>query len=208
MYSGQKIVVLNARDKSAYTHPVKEWAKSQWGGLFCADCHAPKREIYPTPIDVYLCQLPKPRSYSSVFRAGVGVIHNRLFNLVQDYFPGHAPGRCFWEDGSEIRGYNSIYFPDTIIVRGHPDWPWYQPNGICQTCGTVKGATAEELYVLRNELPDAQVFQDWISEMYLAEDVASGFPWEQFRDLEPLTIEVREELLPDDPVPTRPVQPG
>lgn len=205
MYSGQEIIMLNARDKSAYTHPVKKWAISQWGGLFCAECHAPRRELYPAPIDVYLCQPPKPRSYSTVFRANVGVIHECLFSVLQGCLPGHARGRCFREDGSEIPECSSIYFRDTIIVRGRPNWPWYEPNAICGTCGIVRGATAEELYVLREELPDGQVFQDWGSDMYLAEDVARQFPWKQFRDLEPLSIEVRDELLPNDPVPARAV---
>jgi hypothetical protein len=212
MYSGQKIVMLNARDKSgAWTLPVKEWAMSQWGQLFCGECHTPKRELYPTPIDVYLCQLPKGTSYSGLFRAMVGVIHQRLLDVLRDDLPAHARGRCFWEDGTEIPEYSSIYFPDTFIVRGHRK-PRHPPdrfpmNYVCQTCGAVLGASADELYVLREEMPEARVFQEPGSNMYLAEDVARRFPWKQFRDLEPWVIEVREEPLPDDPVPVRPFKP-
>jgi len=193
------IVELVGKKKDAYTHPVVQWAKEQRGRILCPNCGKLRQDLFPQPVDVPLIQLYKGTSYSIVFRGGVAVIHQRLLDFLRPHLPEHSLGRCFWRDGSLLPDYHSIYFRDYIFFRAGRESPRYEYYE-CEICG-LSGASSDEPYVLRSELPDATVFQDAIHCLYLSASLARVFPWREFRDLEPFTFPVRDEPLPDDPLP-------
>ncbi len=199
MHNNQTIVKLLGRNKDAYTLPVSSWAREQRGKILCHTCFKLKRSVFPQPVDVPLTQLNKGTSYDGVFRGGVAVIHARLLDFLRSHLPEYALGRCYWKDGTLVPDYHTIYFRDTILIRTGEipcDYDFYE----CEECG-ILGISSNVPYVLRGELPRADVYQDEICCIYLCESLACTFPWREFSDVEPYILPIRDGLLPDDPLP-------
>lgn len=199
MYQENTIVEVVGKKKDAYTHPAVRWAKEQRGRILCPNCFKLRLDTFPQPVDVPLIQLHKGTSYDVVFRGGVAVIHQRLLDWLRPHLPEHSLGRCFRKDELLLPNYHSICFRDYILIRAGKRSPGYEFYE-CKVCGFV-GICSDECYVLRSELPDAAVFQDRIRCLFLSESLARAFPWREFRDVEPLVYPVRDEPLPDDPLP-------
>ncbi len=50
-------------------------------------------------------------------------------------------------------------------------------------------------------MPESQVFQDRSCSIYLSASVAREFPWREFPECDAAVIPIRDEPLPDDPLP-------
>lgn len=195
MYTGKALVHLLGKVLDSSVYPVNSWARSQRGGILCAKCFKLKREIFPRAIDIPLCQLPRGTSYDST--EGGGVIRNDVLEILRPHLPPHVLGRCFWKDGKLLGDYSSVYFRDFIVERAGENtrnYNYYE----CPLCGLIYMGS-DDSYFLRRELPDAVVFQDQISCLYLADDLARTFPWSRFPDVRPVIYPVLEEPVPDDP---------
>jgi hypothetical protein len=196
MYQGRYIVDLVVH-RECFLLPANRWARSERGRLFCPNCLIVRQELYPQPVDMYLHQLPNGTSYGSVFGACVGVIHRALYEELTPHLSHLARGRCFWENGSPLDDYYSVYHADRICIRGDSTGIPY----VCKVCRSILDACTDDPYVLRSELPDYEVFQDRICSLYVSEDLAERVDWTRFPDIELVRIEVRDELQPDDPRP-------
>jgi hypothetical protein len=197
MYTGSRIVELLGKDQEAYVLTEDSWIREQRGKVLCDYCAKRRPQVYPAPIDIPIRQLPKGTTYDGVHYGGVGIIHVRLLEFLQPHLRGHVLGQClWWKDHSIMPDYRSIYMPPGVIIRGDRRTDYY----VCSWCGAISTVSFEP-YVLRNELEDAEVFQDAIDCLYLGEDLARKLPWSKFTDVKPFVIPVRDEPLPDDPFP-------
>jgi hypothetical protein len=195
MCAGTLIVKLLAKDMEAYTLPAPGW-REDYRDILCQQCYKLRRtDVYPKPVDICLLEIPPGTSYSGVFWAGVAVIHQSLLEFLEPYMRDFVLGRCYWKDGSAINEYVSVYFRHCIRTRGDRTTEYY----VCGECGFV-GAGSDNPYVLRGDLPAADVFAEATNSIYLSEDLGRRFSWRTFSDLKPWTIPVRDSPLPDDPL--------
>lgn len=193
----QKAIVQLIQTTQNYVLPVNRWAKEQRGITICPTCFKMKRDIYPMTIDIYIDQLAKNTSYNIVFQGPCGIIHNDLLELLKPHLTDYSLGRCFRQDGSAISHYHSIYMRDVIFLRGDRDTEYY----ICPACRSIGGSHDDNSYVLRSELPEAEIFQTYHDTLFVSESVARHFPWRKFKDIGPFIVPVRDEPLSDDPFP-------
>lgn len=199
MYEESSIVkFLQKKKDDWWVVTTKDWERSYGDGLLCPECWKLKSEVHPDPVDIRLRQLPKGRSYDGVFRGGVAVIQDELLEWLRPYMRDFTLGGCFWEDGSRIPGYHTIYLWEMLLTRGGQDSEHY----VCGTCGTVLDGWGTTPYVLRSEMPDGHVFQDRGRMLWFNASLARKFPWKHFEKYEPFMIPVRDEPLPDDPLPS------
>lgn len=180
-----------------FTSPVKDWARSNWGKLFCAKCHFVLHHIYPGSIDIYLENYPKILWYDVVFGACVGVIHTSLFHALGIDSESFACGRCFDREGKEIKNLKTMYNINRFVDRGQADNSDYYK---CMTCGLILGSTGSP-YIIRNDIPAGHVYQDTACSLYLSEELADRINWNEFLFLSPQVIPVRDEPLPHDLLP-------
>lgn len=197
MYTQRVVVKLNVKKNDAFVLPVKEWAREQRGKLFCHGCFKLRRDLYKTPIDVPIKQLPKGTAYNVVSDAGGAIIHVKLLEFLMPFLGEHVVGRCLRPDGSVMPDYRTICLCDRIVVRGNKTADYY----VCKVCGAIGSGWGDSPYVLCSEVPDAEVFQEYHDTLIVSEDVGRRLPWRKFSSLEPFIIEVLDEPLPDDPYP-------
>jgi hypothetical protein len=102
-------------------------------------------------------------------------------------------------DGTRLPGYDSLYLRDLIRPRGvpGPGRRGFCDYFMCRRC-EYSAVNSNSMYVLRRELPDAAVFQDRASSLYLSAALAQRIPWHEFPEFVQRAIPVRDELHPDD----------
>lgn len=187
MYKYDTIVEL-VRRSDDYTLPLNSWSREHRGKTLCPNCFKLRDGVYPLVVDVFLLQLPDRLSHGGVFHGGVGVISDKLLDVLRPHLQNYVLGRCFDERGLLIPNYRSIYHRDRVSLRADPNAPNYSLYK-CQTCGVV-AEMSDSPYVLRADLSEAEVFESRIARLFLSEALAARFPWKQFRDLRPFVIPV------------------
>lgn len=194
--SSAKLIEVALRQCDCFVLPDKTWRTSVAGTVLCPQCFHLLRTVAPAPLDIPLLQLPDGVPYSLVFQGGAAVIRTDLLAILQDHLPSHMLGRCLRPDGNEIGSHRTIYFTETIWLRGDRGAAYWR----CRRCDFT-GCVADQRYVLRGTLPDAEVYQDHVRELYFAEVFGHQFPWRDFPELRPVAVEVRDAPRPDDPWP-------
>lgn len=202
MTRDQTLVAVDSKYDSAQVRALNAWAKEHREGVVCTECLKLKRDLFPRRIDILLSELRKGTSYGVVAYFKIAAIHQTMLDFLGPRLPECCLGKCLWKDGSPIPDYHSIYFRDYILLRSGANSRNYN-HKVCGTCGLITSCS-DDTYVLKAELPTGKAFQDAACFLYLSESLARDFPWKNFRDLEPVEIPIRDEPLPDDPVPVRP----
>ncbi len=189
------IANLSSHKKDIWVHADRVWADGILGRFVCPECRTLLPDLFPTPVDPVLIELPKQSVYDGVWHGGASVIRNDLLAVLRPDLPEHVLGSCHWKDGREVTGYQSICFRHLIQGRGVGVVNYYR----CRRCGFA-GCTSQEPYVLRSELPDGNIFVDGIQSMYFSASFTRKFPWRSFPELRPWVIPVRDAPLPEDPL--------
>lgn len=198
MYDERLVIKVLRRERNAcWVQPAASWEDSCGHGLLCPECHSVRANLYPEPVNILLLPVPTGRSCDLVFRGGVSIISSPMLEWLWPHLTQCAVGQCLREDGSIISNYHSIYLRDRLITRGGKDAGYY----MCQTCTSVLDGWGATPYALRSEMPEGRVFQSRSGTLWLSESLSREFPWGLFSDQEPFSVEVRDELLPEDPLP-------
>ena len=189
------VEVVDHLKDSTWVLVDKQWHLGQLDVTLCRECYKIKKGVFPRPIDLYVTQLPEAAVYDLVVRGGVAVIHRKLLAWLQPHLPAHVIGDCYLR-GKRLAAYRSMYFQDQLLVRGGKRTQYY----CCGTCGAL-GTNPSDQYILRQEIPAGDVYQAFSRSLYLSASVARVFPWTTFETLTPFVIPIRDEPLPDDPLP-------
>ena len=163
------------KTKPVYSNEI--WLEKAYQKDVCSLCGYINRRQYPKSLDVILDNPPDGHTSAMIENTKITVWRRDFLNLISSYLEGFTIGKCWLSDGTEIEQYATCYGPTYIIIRGNKNSRY----DICTGCGTIKSIIPPgPEYVLLNNLDERKVYQDAECRIYLSEDIAFQFDFDNW----------------------------
>lgn len=193
-------------------HPEGFVSEPKWRNsistIVCPYCKNIDRNYFPSPVDGYTLSAPRQIFGGSITMVGLGVRHRDFIEQVGSESDRLAIGRLYDKHGNSLDEYVTCYCNEEINLHsgdGHPDNTDLcrgTKYNICWRCKSIYCDSGTiQPYVLRYELSGRDLYYKRSGSVFITSTLKDRIDWSRWPTVDFTRIEIRDELLPDDPWP-------